>query len=558
MVRDVNEASGRDSGQNIGIAPRGMRLDLTWRAEIGLYRRPMRRNLGVIAAGHSVTAEAAEHMLRDGGNAYDAVFAGMCAACAAEPVLASPGGGGFLMARPADGSVRLYDFFAHTPVRRRPQSELDFYAILADFGTAQQEFHIGRGTVAVPGFIAGLFQAHRDLCRMPMREIVAPAAACAREGVTVTPFQAYLFQVIKPTFTATKEVSAIFGSKIRANDLVGDGEVIRQPELADTLETLAIEGEALFYRGEIAALIDKDMREGGQLTRKDLAAYATKRRAPLCLDYAGARVFTNPPPSSGGLLIAFGLKLAEPLNFHAAKFGSADHVRRLARVIEATARARVEACARSETRVLEEDLMLEPALIERYRNDVAGRLSAHRGTTQITVIDADSNVATLTVSNGEGSGYVVPGTGIVLNNMLGEEDLNPDGFQLWPTAHRMTSMMAPTILIESDGRTVATGSGGSNRIRTAILQVLLNLVDRGMSLEDAVISPRVHYENELLSLEGGFEPDQLQEVLKEFPQHQVWDDLNMFFGGAHSCIREGSSMTGVGDPRRGGVSLSVG
>jgi gamma-glutamyltranspeptidase/glutathione hydrolase len=496
-------------------------------------------------------------MLRAGGNAYDAVLAGMCAACAAEPVLASPGGGGFLLARPADGFARLYDFFTHTPTSRRPESELDFYAIVADFGTAQQEFHIGRGTVAVPGFIGGLFQAHRDLCSMPMREIVAPAAACAREGVTVTPFQAYLFQVIKPTFMATEETRAIFGSKLRHDDLVGEGEVLKQSELADVLETLAIEGEDLFYRGEIAAVIDNDMREGGQLTREDLAAYAAKRRAPLSMDYAGTRVFTNPPPSSGGLLIAFGLKLAEALEFGATTFGSADHVRRLARVMEATARARVEACSRSKTGVLEEDLMLEPALIDRYRKEVAGRLRADRGTTQITVIDADSNVATLTVSNGEGSGYVVPGTGIVLNNMLGEEDLNPEGFHRWPTAHRMTSMMAPTILLEPGGRTVATGSGGSNRIRTAILQVLLNLVERNMGLEEAVISPRVHYENELLSLEGGFEPGRLHGLLQEFPQHQVWNELNMFFGGAHSCIREGSSMTGIGDPRRGGVSLSV-
>lgn len=518
----------------------------------------MSRSLGVIAAGHTVTAEAAEHMLRAGGNAYDAALAGMCTACAAEPVLASPGGGGFLLAKPADGPPRLYDFFAHTPAKRRPESELDFYAILADFGTAQQEFHIGRGTVAVPGFFAGLFQAQRDLCRMPMRDIVAPAAACAKEGVMVTPFQGYLFQVIKPTFMATKEVREIYGSRLRKDDLVGGGEVLKQPELADALETLAIEGEDLFYRGEIAALIDRDMREGGQLTREDLAAYAAQRRAPLALDYAGARVFTNPPPSSGGILIAFALKLAEMLEFHTTEFGSSEHVRRLARIIEATARARVEACARSELGVLEEDVMLDPALVDRYRKEVAGRLRADRGTTQVTVIDADGNLATLTVSNGEGSGYVVPGTGIVLNNMLGEEDLNPEGFHRWPTAHRMTSMMAPTILLERNGRTVATGSGGSNRIRTAILQVLINLVDRGMSLEDAVISPRVHYENDLLSLEGGFDTERLREVLDEFPQHQIWNERNMFFGGAHSCLREGSSMMGFGDPRRGGVSVTVG
>lgn len=517
----------------------------------------MTKSLGVIAAGHTLTAEAAEHMLRAGGNAYDAVLGAMCAAFAAEPVLASPGGGGFLLARPAEGRPRLYDFFAHTPAARRVESELDFYAIVADFGAAQQEFHIGRGTVAVPGVVRGLFGIHRDLCRLPMSDIVAPAATYARQGVTVTPFQGYLFQVIKPTFMATPQVRAIFGSRARDNDLVGPGEVVTQPELADTLETLAIEGEDLFYRGEIAATIDTDMREGGQLTRADLAAYALERRVPLSMEYAGTRVLTNPPPSSGGILIAFGLNLAEPLNFRATAFGSDAHVRRLAWVMEATSRARAEAYARSESHQLQENVLLDPALLGRYRNEVSGRVRAERGTTQISVIDADGNVATLTISNGEGSGYVAPGTGIVLNNMLGEEDLNPQGLHRWAEAHRMTSMMAPTILLERDGRTVATGSGGSNRIRTAILQVLLNLIDRGMSLEEAVHAPRVHFENDALSLEGGFDRERLTALLEEFPNHQLWDDLNLFFGGAHSCLRDASTLVGVGDPRRGGVSLEV-
>ena len=176
----------------------------------------MKSAIGVIAAGHSLTAEAAEHMLRAGGNAYDAVLSAMCAACATEPVLASPGGGGFLLAQPASGDPRLYDFFTHTPANRRPESELDFYAFTADFGAAQQEFHIGRGTVAVPGMIRGLFEIHNDLCRLPMRDIVAPAVSYARDGVTQTPFQAYLFDVIKATSLSTNAVRSIFDTSAAA------------------------------------------------------------------------------------------------------------------------------------------------------------------------------------------------------------------------------------------------------------------------------------------------------------------------------------------------------
>ena len=152
---------------------------------------------------------------------------------------------------------------------------------------------------------------------------------------------------------------------------------------------------------------------------------------------------------------------------------------------------------------------------------------------------------------------MAPGTGIVLNNMLGEEDLNPDGVHRWPTAHRMTSMMAPTMVFRRDGDIIATGSGGSNRIRTAILQVLLNLIDRGMSLEDAVNAPRIHLEGDLLSLEGGFDSERLDDLLAAYPEHKVWQEQNMFFGGAHSCLRSKRDLIGVGDPRRNGVSLLV-
>lgn len=517
----------------------------------------MKPAIGVIAAGHTLTAEAAEEMLRAGGNAYDAVLSGMCAAFATEPVLASPGGGGFLLAQPASAAARLYDFFVHTPVTRRPEAELDFYAFIADFGTAQQEFHIGRGTVAVPGVIRGLFEIHRDLCRMPMRDIVSPALGYARAGVAQTPFQAYLLDVIKATCLSTDAVRSIFESPTAAGEPVREGEVLYQRELADALETLAIEGDDLFYQGEIAAAIDEDMRDGGQITRRDLEEYRVERRRPLSVEYQGTQVLTNPPPSSGGVLIALGLKLAASADLREHAFGSSGYVDLLARIMQATARARLESNTDSNSQVLDETALLDPALIRRYRDEIRGRAYTGRGTTQITVMDAAGNVASLTVSNGEGSGYVAPGTGIVMNNMLGEEDLNPYGFHFWPPAHRMTSMMAPTILRRKNGDVIATGSGGSNRIRSAILQVLVNLIDRGMSLEDAVNAPRVHLEADLLSLEGGFEPELLKGLLESYPNQRIWQERNMFFGGAHSCSRSGRELAGAGDPRRGGVSVLV-
>lgn len=169
------------------------------------------------------------------------------------------------------------------------------------------------------------------------------------------------------------------------------------------------------------------------------------------------------------------------------------------------------------------------------------------------MIDAAGNLASLTVSNGEGSGYVVPGTGVVLNNMLGEGDLNPGGFQRWPTSHRMTSMMSPSAVLWPDGRRLAVGSGGSARIRTAVLQVLVNVLDFGMGVEEAVRAPRLHCEPGRLFVEGGFTRDALAPLLAEHPERDVWNERSLFFGGAHAVLARGGGFEGAGDERRSGA-----
>ena len=158
---------------------------------------------GAVAAGHGVTAAAAEEILAEGGNAFDAAIAALWTACVAEPVFASPGGGGFLMARPAAGKLTLYDFFVDTPLNKRPEDDIEFAEILADFGTATQGFHIGAGAAATPGFVPGLFAVHAAHGRIPMKRLVEPAIRAAREGVTVTAFQAFLFKVVSPILVWT-------------------------------------------------------------------------------------------------------------------------------------------------------------------------------------------------------------------------------------------------------------------------------------------------------------------------------------------------------------------
>lgn len=517
----------------------------------------MIRSKGVIAAGHEETLRSAEIILKSGGNAFDAVVAAHLTACVAEPVLSSLAGGGFLLAQTKNGSQQLYDFFAHTPRRRRNQEEIDFFPISADFGETQQEFHIGMGAFATPGTVRGLFAIHRELCTLPMNRLTEPAIQLARKGVEMNHFQAYILDVVSPVYLAFPGARATYGSDRQPDKLVCEGEMLRLSGFADFLEALGREGEDLFYRGEIAQMVDRMSREeGGHVRLTDFLNYDVIRRNPLRIGYRGSGLAINPGPSSGGTLIAFALKLMETADPEKRPFGSANHLLTLARAQHLTDAARLDAF-RNGRETLEAGQMLDPEYVSKFAQQMKEHPRFSRGTTHISIMDNMGNTASLTTTNGEGCGHVIPGTGIMLNNMLGEEDLHPGGFSNWPEDRRITSMMAPAILNMPDSSVVALGSGGSNRLRTAILQVILNLTDHQMALKDAVERPRVHCEKGFLSVEHGFEHGELEPVLAAYPEHKIWSRSNLFFGGTHSVRSGDDGFQGAGDPRRGGVARRV-
>jgi gamma-glutamyltranspeptidase/glutathione hydrolase len=207
----------------------------------------------------------------------------------------------------------------------------------------------------------------------------------------------------------------------------------------------------------------------------------------------------------------------------------------------------------------EAERLLDPAFVERYRREVLGRPFTARGTTHISVIDAAGNAAALTLSNGEGAACVPAGTGIMLNNILGEEDINPRGFHAWTPNRRVSSMMAPTIATRSDGHAFVLGSGGSNRIRTAILQALVDLLVFGMSPAEAAAAPRIHCERDVLYYEDLFGEQPLAALADEFAEQVPFAEPNIFFGGVHVAAGApgGRDIAGGGDPRRGGAVVTV-
>lgn len=511
---------------------------------------------GIVVTGNTQTTAAAVEILRDGGNAYDAILAALLMTPLTEPVLSSLAGGGHMLSYDARGNkALLYDFFTHTPISRKLDTEeVDFYPATVDFGATKQDFHIGMGSIAVPGVVKGIFEIHRELGSLPMKRIVEPAVRAAREGVVIDDFQAGIIDLIEPIFRATSEAEKQYASTTQKSMLLRAQDRFVNKEYANVLELLAAQGDDIFYKGDIARQIVKDVREkGGYLSMKDMELYQVIRRDPLFVSYRNSEFITNPPPSSGGILIAFALKMLE-------KFSVQDAVRKstylelLAFVMGETNKARADKLNGKLFDPHISQTFLDPKLVERYAKEVAGKTNYLGGTTQLSVIDGEGNAASMTVSAGEGSGYVVPETGIMMNNMLGEEDLHPNGFHKWNENERISSMMSPSLLKLDSGKIVALGSGGSNRIRTAILQVVVNMVDRGMHVEEAVGSPRIHFERDELNVEPGFDPQDLVVLDANFDGATYWEKQSMFFGGVHAAVFDQSHKTffGGGDPRRGG------
>jgi gamma-glutamyltranspeptidase/glutathione hydrolase len=507
----------------------------------------MKKGNSVVAAGHELTAAAAAEILADGGNAFDAAIAGVCMAFVAEAVFSSPGGGGFLMARRAGSdAVTLFDFFVETPLKRRAEGEVAFFPILADFGPAKQEFHIGLGATATPGMVPGLFALHEALGRLPMKRLVEPAVHAARTGFPLNTFQAYLFTVIGPILTASEGVCAIFAP---GGKLMKAGETFRNEGLAETLQWLAEDGAQLFVDGDIGnAIIAQSRDRGGHLTADDLKRYRVELREPLNWRHGGATVALNPPPAASGPLIAFGLAVLELL----AEEGRAIDVQALHEAMAATNAARATHGEGLAERLAGGVLAEEMRAAWRHP-------AAYRGTTHISVIDADGNAASVSLSNGEGAGFIVGQHGFMLNNMLGEEDLASGALGAWREGTRLSSMMAPTIIMEADGTVTALGTGGSNRIRTAVLQVAANLLDLRLSLEEAVEAPRLHVERNGMT---SFEPGLSEAAQAAFgalgDKAHAWPERNLFFGGVHAARRHGDGgVEGAGDPRRQGTARVV-
>ncbi|HEY5699039.1 MAG TPA: gamma-glutamyltransferase [Acidimicrobiales bacterium] len=477
----------------------------------------------VVAGGHRATCEAALRVLDAGGNAFDAIVAAGFASATSEPLMTGLGGGGFCLTRTAAGEATLFDFFVDTPGRGLdPMPEPHFFPVAVRYPGVDQVFNTGMGSAAVPGTVNGYLAIHERLGRLPLAEVVAPAIELAREGVVLDEFHGSVSDLLWPILVLTEDGRRLFGVD---GEPQPPGHRFTNPDTGRFLAELQADPRHGLWSEGRGDQVVREMAAGeGLITAEDLAAYAVAEREPLAVRYRDRTVLTNPPPAFGGELIGRGLGfLAEDLPTPGA-WGDPGHLTALGRALQDLEASRV------------------PPDGPRFS----------RGTTHASVADAEGNVASLSTSNGEASGYVVPGTGVMLNNMLGEDDLHPDGFHASPPGVRVSSMMAPTVVLGPDGVELVLGSGGSARIRTAILQTVSGVVDFGLDPADAVSRPRIHWDGAAFQVEPGFAAESVAALAVLGPINP-WSDLNLYFGGVHAVAPDGH---GSGDPRRAGACLS--
>jgi len=341
------------------------------------------------------------------------------------------------------------------------------------------------------------------------------------------------------------------------------GDRVFMHDLGETLELLAEGGARELYEGDLGRELVRFLADdGGLITREDLAEYRVIWRRPIRASYEGREFVSNPPPSSGGVLVGYALSLLHRLRVEGRQ-GTAEAIEPLVEVMREQARAREGSFVGDLYRgglarklYSEENLSAALQRIE-DREGAARETAGAPGTTHISVVDGRGNAASMTASTGSGSGVVIPGTGIHVNNMLGEYDLNPPGRRLQPGT-RLTSMMAPSIALENGSPRLVVGSAGSIRLRGAILQLVANVVHHGMPVERAIEAPRVHFEDGRVHCEGGHDAAELDRLEARGYDLIRWRSQNLYFGGAAAVERfDDGSLAAAGDPRRGGHGIVV-
>ena len=525
---------------------------------------------GVVVTADVRASRVGLEILQAGGNAVDAAVAVGFALAVVHPAAGNIGGGGFMVIRKADGGVAALDFRETAPLSLTPDRYLDFDGEPTE---ASREGHLSAG---VPGTVAGLAEAHRVHGSLPWEDLVAPAVDLARNGFTVT---ARMSEGLAERENKLKQYETTARIFFPGGTALRSGSAFRQPELAQSLAAIGLEGKGAFYRGRIADQIVQEMREGdGLITHEDLSRYTAEWRDPIVFEYRDHTVVSMAPPSSGGIALAEILNILEAYDLRPLGLGTPDEIHLL---VEATRRAFAD-----RNFYLGDpdfvDMPVERLISDEYAEELRTGISRRRAsssdlfnrvpvieganTTHYSIVDGQGNAVavTYTINSLYGSGVTVRGAGFLLNNEMDDFTIragyaNQFGLvqsernEVGP-GRRPLSSMSPTIVVGPTGQLRAVlGSPGGPKIITAVAQVIINIVDFGMDVRTAVDAPRIHHQ--LL-------PDKIDFETHGFASQTIGRLANMghdispgegYFGEVQLILADSDGMLyGAADPRREG------
>ncbi len=537
----------------------------------------IRGSHGMVASRSAIASAVGADIMRAGGNAIDAAVAAGFALAVTYPGAGNIGGGGLMVIRLSDGRVVTNDHRERAPARAERDMYLDASgSIVPGLSTRT---HLASG---VPGSVAGMLDVLEKYGTLSRKQILAPAIRLAKDGFDLNDDLAAGFQASIEDFRKYPGSARVF---IKSDgSAYQQGDRFRQPELAKTLELIATKGKDGFYAGKTADLLVAEMQRGGGLiSAKDLADYRSVWREPVSGTYRGYAIYSMAPPSSGGVLVVQMLNMLEPYDLKALGYGSAATIHLM---IEAERRAYADRAQYLGDPdfypVPQRELTSKPYARSRFADFDPTRASpstsigpgalTHESpqTTHLSVMDASGNAVayTTTLNLPFGSKIVVEGAGFLLNNEMDDfssRENTPDSFGLIgreansiEPGKRMLSSMAPTLVVNAAGQTIlATGSPGGSRIITTVLQVVINVLDHGMDLSDAVGMPRFHHQwmpDTVVYEPNGISPD-TRKILESRGHTLVTLPWGRGIGDANSVMRVGDELLGMSDPRnRGGAA----
>ena len=540
-------------------------------------RLPVREKHVMVASVDAIASRVGADIMRRGGNAVDAAVAVALTLAVTWPEAGNLGGGGFMLIRSADGTEEALDYRERAPFAATRDMYLD-----ANGEVIKDASLVGYKAVGVPGTVAGLALAHKRHGKLPWADVVEPSRKLAAEGFPVSQYLARSLTVKRTVERLQKfpESWRIFERNGKPYEI---GETFVQPELAATLARIQ-KDPTDFYRGETAKRIVADVQaHGGMVTAADLAKYEPTIRKPLHSMYRGYEIVTMPPPSSGGVALVEMLNMLEPYDLKSLGWHSAQEVHTVVEVMRRAYADRAKFLGDADFVSVPVAGLMSRSYAEQRRRDIdalratgskeigAGEPAKHESpqTTHFTIIDADGTVvaSTYTLNESYGSAVTAPGTGFLLNDQMDDFTSKPGVPNVYGLIQgeanaiapqkRPLSSMTPTIVMQDGKVLFAVGSPGGSTIINTVLQVIVNVVDFGMNIQEAIDSPRFHHQ---------WLPDKIKWEPFEFSRDttdalgkmgHVFEEKPELIGDAHAVAVDPNSgeRLGASDPRRGGIPI---